>query len=406
VQTTLGQWGITVEIRENLVLSTYLMAYDPTEAELQENARAERGETIGKIKVTTVNRNDYFGTLSGYIFGKPILLLDLVGVKDNEMAERLEEVGILWPRVSEAFPGPGKAVVQLVKSAFLLGVDALVIQATDLPGLRAGAEALADLPTDWLTPSVEEARLTLLREFTIGTLPSEFRISDFGFRSDGSAVRNPLTMSARGLQAGRSPQPLSLRFPDRVPPTAAEVKPFAPSPPPIHAIPAEFEPKDFLTYYLVEGRYVRCWSPGGNWNGDCRFSDAVLLKVDAQQGGPFTVSIRGTFRYSDRSPRSQSTWEDLLAIYHATIPQVRRPLTFDVRLDGQPAGRLTALTTGEKEVPVETLPGYATEKPKSVVEGVVTQVSGVVEIPAGTHEVLFIHCNVVDGMMERITLAR
>ncbi|NQT86681.1 hypothetical protein HQ560_07955, partial [bacterium] len=156
------QLGVPVDVREKPGLSTYWLAYDPTKEQLAENAKADRGETIGKIKTTTTNRNDYYSTLGGYRVERPVLLLDLASVADNAMAEHLDATGLLWPRASDAFPGPGGAVVHLVEQAFGPTSPAIVVQATDAEGLRAGLAALANPPTDWLGQSVAGARGSLL----------------------------------------------------------------------------------------------------------------------------------------------------------------------------------------------------------------------------------------------------
>lgn len=402
-KNALAKKGVAVTIWQNPALGTYVMGYDPSAEELAQNARAEQGSAIGQINLTTINRNDYFGAQGGYIFGKPVILLDLVGEKkadsknrlrdvfDNPMAEKLDAQGMLWPSANTAFPGPGRATVQVVKSAFLLGVDAIIIQASDVKGLLAGVQALANPPADWLEPGVAQTRRQLLSEFGID--PQSDKVDTRG-------------LTPRGLVAGKAPKPLAITFGDAQPPTLAEVKPFVPTVAVAQAIPAVFEPKDAVTYYNIDGSYERCWSPGGNWQGDLRFSDALKLTVDAKDGGTFNVAIDGIFRYNDRQPRSQAQWEDVLAVYNKTVKKTRQPMTFEVWVDGKLAGTLTTLQPAEKDVPIDTLPGYSTDKPKSVVEEVVTQVSGTVTIPAGTHEVMFIHRNMVDGNLTQIALAQ
>jgi len=390
---SLAAQGISVDVRVNPTVSTYLMAYDPDAAAQAENARAERGETIGKMRVTTVNRNDYFGTLSGYIFGKPVILLDLVGTKDangkpvasNEMTSGLSANGMLWPAVSDVFPGKGKATVQIVKNAFQLGVDAIVVQATDPEGLLAGVRALNKLPADWITPGVEGARATLLQQFSIGKPTAAF-FSGIGF-------------TANGLKTGSAPQPLALKFPGAQPPLAAEVKPFAPEPYATHILPATLAAADLVTYYQIDGKFMECSTPGGNWPGDTRFQDAVLIKVDAGAGGQTSITLDGVFRYSDRKPTSQSTWEELLALYNAQ-PHPRLPQAFDVYLDGKLIGSLTTVATGEKEVSVQLNP------PQSAREEVAVRISGTVPLPAGVHELLLAHKNIVDGKIEKVTIGK
>ena len=380
--------GKKVEIRDNPAVTTYTVGYDPGQAELLENAQAEKGDAFGKIKVTTVNRNDYAGTLGGWIFGKDVILLDLVGVADNPMAEQLDAAGMLWPKASAAFPGPGKAIVQVVRSAFMLGCDAIVIQATDVNGLMAGVKSLRKPPRDWCSPGVGNARQRLFEESRI--IRPIARLVSYD-------------MSCEGLTAGKAPQPLAITFVGAEPPS--EAKPFEIKQPAAAAIPAEFKPADATTYFKVGDKYEECWTPGGDWKGDLRFCDALLLKVDAKQAGKFAIAIAGKFRYNDRKPASQSTWEDLLAIYNA-IPKQRKPASFDVQIDGKPAGSLTELVTGEIQVPVTSGAEIRQDKPQTAPEEAAVKVSGSIDIPAGTHDVLLIHRNMVDGKAEKISFGQ
>ena len=119
VKSALAPRGVTVDIRQNPPVNTFTIAYDLSDPQKQENARADRGETLGKIKRETVNQNDWASGLSGWRFGKPLILLDLVGAKDaNPMAQSLAKAGMLWPQVSGTYPGKGRAVVQAVSWAF------------------------------------------------------------------------------------------------------------------------------------------------------------------------------------------------------------------------------------------------------------------------------------------------
>ncbi|HUU95127.1 MAG TPA: hypothetical protein VM487_05265, partial [Phycisphaerae bacterium] len=215
-----------VLVRPDAVVSTYTVAYDPTDAERLENAQAENGDAFGRIKVTTVNRNDYAGTLSGWIFGKDVILLDLAGVQDNPMAESLDAAGMLWPKASAAFPGPGKAIVQIVKGAFSLGADAIVIQATDINGLMAGVKALRKPSEDWLTAGVAGAREKLLDQFAIGDVLGR------------GGIVSQSKRTADGLKLGKAPQPLAIAFVGEQPP--AEAKPFQPAQPAFNPIPGEY----------------------------------------------------------------------------------------------------------------------------------------------------------------------
>ena len=375
-----------IEVRDKPGIVTYTVGYDPTDAEKLENAQAENGDAFGKIKVTTVNRNDYAGTLSGWIFGKDVILLDLVGVQDNPMAESLDTAGMLWPKASAAFPGPGKAIVQIVKGAFSLGADAIVIQSVDISGLMAGAKAIRRPKGWWYGDTVKETRRKLLRQFFVPGGPI--------------GTIQPRGLTSNGIKLGNAPQPLAIAFVGDEPP--AEAKPFQTPPPAFNPIPGEFEPKSAITYFKVGDGYEQCFSPGPVWHGDLRFSDALLLKVDAARAGKFTVELSGTFRYNDRKPTSQSNWEDLLALYNA-MPKQRKPASFDVWIDGKPAASLTTAETGQ--ITYAPRFGGGLEKTTETEEGTI-KISGTVDVPAGKHDVLLIHRNIVDGKVEKIVFGQ
>lgn len=392
VQAALARRGCAVEIREKPEMTTYVMGYDPDQAALAENARAEHGEAIGAIKCNTVSRNDYFTLLSGYVFGKPIVLLDLVGqppvdkqpVSDNPLAEKLADSGLLWPKADATFPGPGKATVQIVKSAFGLGVDAIVIQASDPAGLLAGARALGKLPADWITPGIDGARQALLTGFTIDPAPA-------------TAISTK-RLTARGAATHHTPNPLALAFPNGMPVSAEEYTPFVPKVPTPVTLPAVLKPRQLLAYYRIKGEYQRCGVVGDS-AGDTRFQDAVAIPVDAGAGGKVTITIDGTFRYADRLPWSQSQWEELLALRNKER-RPRGPVMFEALIDGKPAGTLIAVAVADQTVPIISNP------PQSVKEEVVTQVGGTVSLPAGSHQVMLIHHNIVDGLITQVTLTR
>ncbi|HPD17558.1 MAG TPA: hypothetical protein PLE19_21685 [Planctomycetota bacterium] len=387
LKQVLGRLGIEAEIRRKPEVTTYWLAYDPTPEQLAENARADKGETIGRIKVTTVNRNDYFATLGGYQVGETVVLLDLATRPDNEMAEHLAKVGVLWPEVSREFPGPGRAIVHCIPQAFHPQRSAIVIQGSDLDGLMAGVEALRRPSDDWLGESVASAREALFREFHVGGEPDQ-------------AKGRGLT--SRGLTVRHEPKPFTVRFLDKQPLKESEVQPI---PPFVHKpldVPATIECKDFIPQLRTAKGYEDAWTPGGNWKADLRFADAILLVVDVKKPGRTAIAAEGVFRYSDRRPRSQGVWEDILALRDTLVPKERRPMAFDVVLDGQPAGRLDKLTTGTKDVPIDSPPGYGPQKPKTVSEEVVTRIGGELDLPAGTHRLMLVHRNMVDGRLEKV----
>jgi hypothetical protein len=387
LRQVLGRLGIEAEIRREPEMTTYWLAYDPTPEQLAENARADKGETIGRLKVTTVNRNDYFATLGGYQVGETVVLLDLATRPDSEMAEHLAKVGVLWPDASRDFPGPGGAIVHCIPQAFHPTKSAIVIQGFDMAGLLAGVEALRRPGDDWLGESIASAREALFREFHVGGKPE--------------AVKGRW-LTSRGLTVRHEPKPFAIKFLDKKPPTQEEIKPIPPFAHKPLDVPATVECKDFVPQLRTAKGYEDAWTPGGNWKADLRFADAILLVVDVNKPGKTTIAAQGLFRYSDRRPRSQANWEDILALRDALVPKERRPMCFELILDGQPAGKLDKLATATQDVPIETLPSYAREKPRSVSEEVVIRVSGEVELPAGPHRLLLIPRNIVDGRLEKL----
>ena len=387
LKQVLARRGIEAEIRRKPELTTYWLAYDPTPEQLAENARADKGETIGKIKVTTVNRNDYYATLGGYAVGENVVSLDLATRQDNEMAEHLARVGALWPEASADFPGPGRAIVHCVPGAFHPDRSAIVIQAGDAAGLMAGVEALRRPPEDWLAESVASAREALFREFHIAGSPP-------------SASKWWLT--SRGLAVRHEPKPFAFHFLGPKPIAESEVQP---PPPRVHKpldVPAAIECNDFVPQLKTSAGYEDAWTPGKGWKADLRFADATLVVLDVQKPGRTAVAAEGTFRYSDRRPRSQALWEDLLALRDRIVPKKREPMAFDVLLDGKPAGRLDKLATATRDVPLDSPAWHGTEKPKTASEEVAIRVSGEVDLPAGQHRLLLIHRNIVDGRLEKL----
>ncbi len=57
----------------------------------------------------------------------------------------LQASELLWQTVDEAYPGPGRALLQLVRSPFAVGKEAVYVGAADEAGLRAGARRLLEL---------------------------------------------------------------------------------------------------------------------------------------------------------------------------------------------------------------------------------------------------------------------
>ncbi len=387
LKQVLGRLGIGADIRRKPEMTTYWLAYDPTPEQLAENARADKGEAIGKVKVTTVNRNDYFATLGGYAVGETVFLLDLATRPDNEMAEHLAKVGVLWPEASRDFPGPGRAIVHCIPQAFHPQKSAIVIQGSDMAGLMAGVEALRRPSDDWLGASVASARDALFREFLVGGKPEPVK---------------GRWLTSRGLTVRHEPKPFAIKFLDKQPPKDSEILPIPPfAHKPLDA-PATIECTNFIPQLRTPKGYEDAWTPGKNWKADLRFADAILLVLDVKKPGRTPLAADGLFRYSDRRPRTQANWEDILALRDTLVPKQRRPMHFEVTLDGKPLGKLEALTTATQDVPVDSPPGYGAQKPKTVSEELVTRIRGEVELPPGPHRLLLIPRNIVDGRLDRL----
>ncbi len=404
VKAVLARRGVEVEIRSAAEAGTYWLNYDPTPEQVQENARVDAGEAIGKIKRDTANHNDWYSALSGYRFGRPVLLLDLVAppavstapVKGkaapapkptNPMAEALASAGLLWPQVSEAFPGPGRAVVQSVRWAFAPRVSAVIVQAPDAAGLIAAADSLAKLPEDQLLPPIQALRSELWRQYHVGGQPERPKTSG---------------LTAKGMQIGQASQPFAIRFGDARPLPAAQVQPPERPARPVHAVPATILPKQYVLQYrdnsgqFIETTTVDFLKP------DLRFSEGLLLTVEVPQAGRVKLIADGLFRYSDRRPMWQAQWEDILNLREKLVPNRRQPMQFEVRLGGKVVGQLSSVRTEEKEVKLELASPSAGLKPKTAVEEVVTRLAGEVDLPAGRQEILLVYRNVVDGQLAAI----
>jgi hypothetical protein len=393
VRAVLAAQGVEVEIRRNPAITTYWLAYDPTEAQKQENAHADRGESIGKIRRETVNANDWYSALSGYRFGRPVVLLDLAGERgDNPLAEALDgasqpgSTGILWPQVSAAFPGPGRAVVQGVHWAFAPRVPAVVIQAMDVEGLMAGAESLARLPDDFLTPGIEAAKTELWRQYHVGGRPSS------------PAAGN---LTSTGLKLSSQPRPFAIQFVGERPLPAEQAHASVLPPRPAMAVPAVFGPKQFVPMMRDGEKFIEAGT-AEMLLPDLRFSEGIVLVADVKQAGKTKVTAKGLFRYSDRKPCWQAQWEDIVELREKMVPKVRRPMEFEVRVGAKTIGKLVPAKTETREVPLELASPTAGLKPRTAVEEVVTQLTGDIELPAGNQEILLIHRNVVDGKLEAV----
>jgi len=386
VKAALAARGVQVEIRQNPATSTYTIAYDPSDAQKQENARADLGEAIGKIRRETVNGNDWASGLSRWRFGRPVILLDIVGERiANPMAESLAGAGMLWPQVSPTFPGKGRAVVQAVPWAFAPRTTALVIQAADAEGLLAGVQALVNLPDDRLTPGITAAKAALWRQYHIGGKPAA---------PPGSGL------TANGLATGRAPRPFAIAFPSGKPPTADQVKHAEPSVNPAFPVPGTFAAKQLVLYYRFGDEFIET-ATAEFLMSDLRFSQALKLVAEVKTAAKMKVTATGVFRYSDRKPCWQAQWEDIIKLRDALVPHVRRPMAIEVQLGGQTLGKLTPSKVAKTEVMIEGGPA-----PKKTAEEAVTELAGEIQLPAGRQEILFIPRAIVDGKLEKVAVGQ
>jgi hypothetical protein len=390
VKSVLAARGVEVEILRKPNLTTYWQAYQLTDAQAAENATIEQGQAIGRIKSETLNRNDWFSTLSGWRSGRPLILLDLASQQeDNPIAETLAKEGLVWPEVTQVYPGKNRAVVEAIHWAFGPRQTSVVVRAHDVEGLMAGAASLGNLPEDQLTPGIQAVKAELWSQHQVGGTPTAPSVEG---------------LTATGRKATHAPKPFAISFPDARPPAADQVvRPTLPMQKAV-AVPATFEPKQFLLCLregegFVESATVEFLVP------DLRFSDAIQLTVDVKAPGKYRIQIPGLFRYCDRKPCWQAQWEDVIELREKLVPKQRKPIEVAVTIDGKPAGNLKSVKVEEKEVPLELASSSAGLKPKTQVEDVVTEISGELELPAGQHKLLLIPANIVDGKIERIEIA-
>ena len=140
LETLLKGKGVKVAVWDRPPTNEYLLTYMPNEEQSRLNDAAMRGDAIGKLKGKFEGYMDFYGPVgasSGWVFGRDVILLERADEKlDNPLAEHLVSNGMLWPECNAAFPGAGRAVVQVARSAFAFGSDAIIVQATDSAGLE------------------------------------------------------------------------------------------------------------------------------------------------------------------------------------------------------------------------------------------------------------------------------
>jgi len=387
VKKSLAGKGINVDIRINPVPATYTIGYEITDVQQQENARIDNGELIGKIKRETTYGNDWASGLSGWRFGKSIILLDIPTDKNiNPMAESLNKAGMVWPQINDIFPGDGKAVIQAVPWAFAPRTTAIIIQAKDTAGLIAGAQALVKLPEDMLTPGITSVKSELWKQYHIGGTPE--------MPSKGK-------LSAKSLTISNEPKPFTINFPTGKPLTADVVKHPEPVQNPSYPVPGVFAPKQMVIYYIINNKFVETATVEFLMS-DLRFSQAFKLIADVKDGGKMNIKVNGIFRYSDRKPCWQAQWEDVINLRDKLVPSVRRPMEIEIQIGGKTVGKLTPSKIENVEVITESI----RPTPKKVVEESVTELSGDIEIPTGKQEIMFIPKNIVDGKLEKVGIGQ
>ena len=167
------------------------------------------------------------------------------------------------------------------------------------------------------------------------------------------------------------------------------------------SLPTSLDPKKDLTpfYFDDRGQLIET-ATVGFLVPDLRFNDALRVIVESPSAAKTKITITGLFRASDRLPKSQAQWEDVLAIYDKRVPKKLEPLEIDVRINGKSIGKLTATKVETREVPLEMGPSHGTKKVRTAMEQVTVEVSGEVDLPAGRQELFLIHHHIIDGVIE------
>ncbi len=158
--------GVKARVWDNPPTLVYEQGYTVEDPKQQaDNDAVTRGEAIGKVKFNNmdqdVNGNFYGSAMTGYRYGKAILLLGMPG--KNPVLAGVAASGLLWnDRSTDA---PGGALVQRLPWALGLRADTLVVSGGDLDGVNAGIDALLHLPAhDAVTDGVRAARTRMLAQ--------------------------------------------------------------------------------------------------------------------------------------------------------------------------------------------------------------------------------------------------
>lgn len=175
---------------------TYKVGYTVNAQEQPNNDAVDRGEAIGTVPfvngVNQLNGNFYGSAMTGYRYGKHILLLSVPGV--NPVVKGIEAAGLLWS--DKATNAPGGALVQQLPWALGLNAETIVVKGADLAGLEAGVNALLNLPaSDPITDGVREARARMLHghrvPLTYQTPPSTKKLTARGAATLAPQVKTP-----------------------------------------------------------------------------------------------------------------------------------------------------------------------------------------------------------------------
>jgi hypothetical protein len=214
-------------------------------------------------------------------------------------------------------------------------------------------------------------------------------------------------LTANGLKQFDGAKPFSMAIVKGTPPTPDQVK----RAPATHTYDFQPIPRelDFKKEVYAEQRSDDGWvnaSPGhgATMYPDLRFMEAIAVPVTVARPGTYRLKAAGVFRYSDRQPRSQSSWEEILKLYEQVVKDPRRPMYWEIQVDDKSVDKLVPTATTEAEVPVETLPFYVKEKPRSIKEEVVSELTGTVELTKGRHLIRLVFQNMVDGELRGLVI--
>lgn len=187
VVDALTRQGVQARLWLAPTMVNYITGYTVKAQDQPHNDAVDRGEAIGKVQcvnnVNQLNGNFYGSAMTGFRYGKHILLLSLPG--KNPVVQGIQDAGLLWR--DNSTEAPSCALVQRLPWALGLQAQTLVVQGADQDGLAAGVDALLHLPADDpVTDGVREARARMLHghavPLTYHTPPSTHTLSTNGAR--------------------------------------------------------------------------------------------------------------------------------------------------------------------------------------------------------------------------------